>query len=165
MKDMYAMKLNDEISLDRYNDILRVPGGWIYKHSTEGQNGAWTTNCVFVPHNDEFKDGGADLMKPCDACDGVGDILQGDGSDSMGTLIPCEVCNGAGENIGTDEVTTDDLIEVIKVLRQTVMEVRAAQDRGPDWYTRGARGLYAQVRLHLDRASEAIRSVAPLLDK
>lgn len=28
----------------------------------------------------------------CDACSGAGEILQDDGSDSVGTLIPCEIC-------------------------------------------------------------------------
>ena len=37
-------------------------------------------------------------MKPCNACNGTGEILQDDGSDSTGTWIPCEVCNGTGEN-------------------------------------------------------------------
>ena len=59
----------------------------------------------------------------------------------------------------------EELIEVIRVLRQTVMEVRHAQNSGPDWYTRGASGLFMQVMTHLDRADEALKSIAPLIDK
>jgi hypothetical protein len=29
--DIYAMDLHEEIELDKYNTILRVPGGWIYR--------------------------------------------------------------------------------------------------------------------------------------
>ncbi len=58
-----------------------------------------------------------------------------------------------------------ELIEVIKVLQQTVMEVKAAQNRGPEWYTKGATGLYSQVRLHIDKAEEALESIKPALDK
>jgi len=64
-----------------------------------------------------------------------------------------------------DEVESTELIAVIKVLRQTVMTVRAAQNSGPDWYTKGAKGLYMQVRLHLDRADKAIKSIEPALDE
>jgi len=44
----------------------------------------------------------------------------------------------------------------IEVLRHTVMEVRHAQNVGAEWYTRGAGGLYQQVRLWLDKADAAL---------
>jgi len=64
-----------------------------------------------------------------------------------------------------DKVEKSELIAVIKVLRQAVMEVRAAQDRGPGWYTKGAKGLYMQVRLWLDKSSSALKSIQPVLDE
>ncbi len=58
-----------------------------------------------------------------------------------------------------DKEKIKELLEVIRVLRQTVMEVRHAQNQGNSWYTKGEEGLYQQVRLHLDRADRAIESV------
>lgn len=58
----------------------------------------------------------------------------------------------------------DELIAVIKVLQQTVMEVKAAQNRGPEWYTKGSTGLYVQVRTHLDKADAALKSIEPILN-
>lgn len=55
--------------------------------------------------------------------------------------------------------TIADLIAVIKVLEQTVAEVRSAQDSGSGWYTKGHHGLYQIVRFHLDKADQAIKSV------
>lgn len=63
-----------------------------------------------------------------------------------------------------EEVTKEQLIDVIKVLRQTVMEVRHAQHNGPAWYTKGDNGLYSQVRMHLDKASDAMKPIQSLLD-
>lgn len=59
----------------------------------------------------------------------------------------------------------EDLIAVIKVLRQTVMEVSVAQNSGPGWYTKGAKGLYMQVSLHINRAFEALKTIQPTLDE
>jgi len=47
--------------------------------------------------------------------------------------------------------------KAIEVLRQTVMEVHHAQSRGPDWYTRGASGLFSQVRMSLEKSKEALK--------
>ncbi len=69
----------------------------------------------------------------------------------------------AGDEIVDDVVEVAELIAVIKVLQQTVMEVRHAQDNGPWWYTKGERGLYMQVRLHLDRANVALNSIESVL--
>ncbi len=55
------------------------------------------------------------------------------------------------------------LSEVIKILEQTVMEVRHAQQSGARWYTKGDDGLFQQVRLHLDRADKSIKSVSDLV--
>ena len=52
-----------------------------------------------------------------------------------------------------------ELIAVIKVLRQTVAEVKHAQDSGSNWYTHGERGLRQRVRLHIDKACKAIKSI------
>lgn len=41
-----------------------------------------------------------DNNEQCSECKGEGEILQNDGSASMGTLIPCEPCNGTGEKQG-----------------------------------------------------------------
>ena len=71
------------------------------------------------------------------------------------TIVMCE---------HADEVETAKLIAVIKVLRQTVLEVRHAQDQGSRWYTKGDSGLFQQVRLHLNRADVAIKSVESALD-
>ena len=64
----------------------------------------------------------------------------------------------------TYTVETAELIAVIKVLRQTVMEVRHAQNQGSRWYTKGESGLFQQVRMHLDKADKAIKSIEPSLD-
>lgn len=50
MEKIYEMKLHDEICLDLYTNVLRVPGGWIYQYSTE-----WTGTSQFVPFSDEFQ--------------------------------------------------------------------------------------------------------------
>jgi len=63
-----------------------------------------------------------------------------------------------------EEVKVEDLLKVIRVLRQTVMEVRHAQHNGPGWYTKGSNGLYMQVSMHLDRASEALEPINSILD-
>jgi hypothetical protein len=55
--------------------------------------------------------------------------------------------------------TRAELIAAIKVLRQTVYEVKHAQDSGSNWYTHGENGLRRQVRLHIDKACKAIKSI------
>ena len=54
-------------------------------------------------------------------------------------------------------------VAAIEVLGHMVMEVRHAQEVGAGWYTRGAGGLYQQVRLWLDKADADIKSVEPEL--
>jgi len=58
-----------------------------------------------------------------------------------------------------DEQRIRDLEAVIDVLKQTVAEVRVAQNSGPVWYTKGSKGLYMQVSLWLDKADEAFKSI------
>jgi DnaJ-class molecular chaperone len=38
----------------------------------------------------------------CLSCDGAGEILQSDGSDSMGTWIDCHLCSGTGRKKDND---------------------------------------------------------------
>jgi hypothetical protein len=45
----------------------------------------------------------------------------------------------------------------IKVAYQALLEFSHAQESGPGWYTRGQNGMYAQVRMWLDRGLEAVR--------
>ena len=54
MDKLHEMKLHEEIDIDRYNEVMRVPGGWIYKTTTECTKDGWMVSTVFVPHNDEF---------------------------------------------------------------------------------------------------------------
>lgn len=58
----------------------------------------------------------------------------------------------------TDEVKA--LVEALKVTRQALMEIRHAQQRGPDWYTRGESGMYRQVSHWLTKGLEAAQILA-----
>jgi len=55
--DIYDLELHDEIQIDRYNTVMRVPGGWVYKSftGTEGVNFK-AVGMVFVPTNNEFEE-------------------------------------------------------------------------------------------------------------
>jgi len=55
------------------------------------------------------------------------------------------------------------IIESIDTIKQTLLEVKHAQYSGSDWYTRGERGLFQQVRLHLDKADKAIKELEILI--
>jgi len=57
----------------------------------------------------------------------------------------------------TDELEAKD--KCIGVLKQTVAEVRHAQNQGSGWYTHGDSGLFLQVRMWLDRADKAINEL------
>jgi len=48
------------------------------------------------------------------------------------------------------------LREALKVAQQAILEFSHAQESGPSWYTRGANGMYQQVRLWLDRGMTAV---------
>jgi hypothetical protein len=54
--DIYAMELHEEIELDKYNTILRVPGGWIYRNWTYSDRSDWQGHSSFVPYDNEFQD-------------------------------------------------------------------------------------------------------------
>jgi vacuolar-type H+-ATPase subunit I/STV1 len=49
------------------------------------------------------------------------------------------------------------LTEALKVTEQALREVRHAQECGAEWYTRGERGLYMQVRMWVNKGFEAIK--------
>ena len=68
-KDIYEMKLHEVFCLDNetaqaFNQVLRVPGGWIYTMRTddqhEGKDGVEFSkehhHCVFVPFNNEYQE-------------------------------------------------------------------------------------------------------------
>lgn len=49
--EIYTMKLHSTVSVSKYLDVLRVPGGWIYHWKIPfGHNNPQ----VFVPFNNEF---------------------------------------------------------------------------------------------------------------
>jgi hypothetical protein len=55
--DIYDLGLHDEIQIDRYNTIMRVPGGWIYKSFIGTESGNFNAvGMIFVPTNDEFEE-------------------------------------------------------------------------------------------------------------
>ena len=61
-KTIYNMGLHEEITLDGYNRVFRVAGGWIYRfwenENKSGVDGQWSENyrinSVFVPYSAEF---------------------------------------------------------------------------------------------------------------
>jgi hypothetical protein len=50
-KDIYQMKLHESFCIG-YNDITRVPGGWIYTKFNEEYQ---IESSVFVPFHNEFQ--------------------------------------------------------------------------------------------------------------
>lgn len=54
-----------------------------------------------------------------------------------------------------------ELVEALKVTRSALMEIRHAQIFGPQRYTKGANGMYMQVRMWMQRGLDATR----ILDK
>ena len=55
--ELYEMKLHEEISIYSGLNVMRVPGGWIYKSFNEQVGGAWSESSVFVPFDNEFCEG------------------------------------------------------------------------------------------------------------
>ena len=49
---IYELKLNEELHIDRFNSIRRVAGGWIYYNTGMSEDHPWTM--TFVPFSDEF---------------------------------------------------------------------------------------------------------------
>jgi hypothetical protein len=54
-KDLYSMKLHESISINTVLDIVRVPGGWIYRTGIDNGNG-YDLSQSFVPYHNEFDD-------------------------------------------------------------------------------------------------------------
>lgn len=54
-----------------------------------------------------------------------------------------------------------ELEEALRVANQALLEVRHAQECGPEWYTRGASGLRSQVAMWVRRGLDAIAKVKP----
>jgi len=50
----------------------------------------------------------------------------------------------------------EELRKHIKILQQTILEVRHAQYNVSDWYTRGDSGLYQQVSMWLEKGQVSI---------
>lgn len=50
---IYEMKLHDEINIDKYLRVLRVPGGWIYIQDTQMSEKGWSSTSSFVPYNND----------------------------------------------------------------------------------------------------------------
>ena len=51
--DIYKLGLHGQMWVTNYVHVMRVPGGWIYTTKDRNEN----RNSVFVPYNEEFKDG------------------------------------------------------------------------------------------------------------
>lgn len=47
-------------------------------------------------------------------------------------------------------------VEALKIAEQARSEVRHAKEVGPNWYTRGERGMHAQVLMWDGKAGEAV---------
>lgn len=58
-----------------------------------------------------------------------------------------------------------DVAEQLRVAQQAFLEFGAAYERGPDWYTRGESGLRQQVRMWIQRGSDALANALALLER
>lgn len=56
------------------------------------------------------------------------------------------------------------LVSALKAAEQGLIEVAAAQERGANWYTRGADGLYDVVRRHTLSGLAAIKACSTSSD-
>jgi hypothetical protein len=55
MSTIYTLGLHEELNIDRYNVVKRVPGGWLYKSFTGTEEGNFTPIGVeFVPYHEEY---------------------------------------------------------------------------------------------------------------
>ena len=54
MDNIHSMELHEEVSLNLWHRVVRVPGGWIYYFDNEQVGGHWQTTSTFVPFNSEF---------------------------------------------------------------------------------------------------------------
>ena len=48
-KELLDMEIHEEVAIDRFRDILRVPGGWLYTNSCETGTGGYDMTSCFVP--------------------------------------------------------------------------------------------------------------------
>jgi len=64
MATIYTLALHEELELDRYNKVKRVPGGWLYKSFIGTEKDNYTPIGVeFVPYTTEFAvEGCTDIM-------------------------------------------------------------------------------------------------------
>ena len=53
-KALYDMKLHARIDLSNTLDVIRVPGGWIYRTSIENGTGGYDLSTCFVPYDNGF---------------------------------------------------------------------------------------------------------------
>lgn len=56
------------------------------------------------------------------------------------------------------------LKEQLSIVKQTMLEVSAAQNNGPWWFTRGEQGLYQQVATWVRNGNEALNMIDKILD-
>lgn len=54
-QQIYSMTLHDELELWQGLEVLRVPGGWIYKEWRENGTGGVDMCTTFVPYHNEFE--------------------------------------------------------------------------------------------------------------
>lgn len=52
-KTIYDMRLHETLSLSRYLEVTRVPGGWVYELYDPCSE---ATTAVFVPFDNEFQE-------------------------------------------------------------------------------------------------------------
>jgi len=84
-------------------------------------------------------------------------------------LYQCELAAKAVMQCDIDSLRADihavtnsaETLEALKTAHQALLEVRHAQQVGPEWYTRGAGGLFQQVRMWVDRGLDAINKARP----
>jgi hypothetical protein len=53
-KELYSMALHDELSINNVTDVIRVPGGWIYRVITGNDNLGYPVSICFVPYDNGF---------------------------------------------------------------------------------------------------------------
>ena len=54
-QQIFTMNLHDELELWHGLEVLRVPGGWVYKSWTENATGGIDMSTTFVPYHTEFE--------------------------------------------------------------------------------------------------------------
>ena len=67
-RSIYKIELHEEMEVGANLYVTRVPGGWIYKHTSVSINDAWNLSTVFVPFNKEFLQEVNMATRTCKAC-------------------------------------------------------------------------------------------------